>query len=176
MNTCAHEAYILVVESQGFHKGFFYQNNEGNIHISICCCLCCKLFQLLFLKRHPLHTHTSLSWFFETFKKPRWFGFYRKVTLTRQGTVDKFCISSLGSASIKSFYNPIALSEQHLVLFRSWLQIYICNCFMTTTTTFPIRCNENHGIVMQISGRFANKTNAITALKRNLLLLWEKVC
>lgn len=27
---------------------------------------------------------------------------------------------------------------------------------------------------MQISGRFANKTNAITVLKRNLLLLWEK--
>ena len=110
------------------------------------------------------------------FQETKMIRLLQKGHFDKTGTVDKFCISSLGSASIKSFYNPIALSEQHLVLFRSWLQIYICNCFMTTTTTFPIRCNENHVIVMQISGRFANKTNAITALKRNLLLLWEKVC
>ena len=137
------KAYLLVVESRSLHIGFFYRNNEGNIYISSCCCSCCKLFKLLFMKRHfTLHTHTSLPLFFEIFRKPRCFGFSRKVTLPRQGTVDKISHLIPWECYIKSFYNLIALSWQYLVLFRSWLQIYNCNCFMNTTTTFPIKFDE----------------------------------
>lgn len=75
LNKCAHEAYLLVVESISLNIGFFNRNNEDYIHISRCCrCLGCKTFlktfvPVYFRNDNPIqfqiqfHPHTSLPLF-----------------------------------------------------------------------------------------------------------------